>query len=340
MRLKTTFLKKSRTIPKQKRQGLVELNHTKLSIRKQCILLDVNRSTLYYQKALESESNIELMKDIQDLYEECPFYGYRRITKVLNKESPERLNAKRVYRLMGLLGIQAIYTKPNTSKPNRHHIKYPYLLRGLKIERPNQVWCSDITYIRLNGAWVYLIAIMDIFSRAILSWSLSNTMDAGFYVSALEEALKQFGKPEIFNTDQGSQYTSLAFTSVLKENGIQISMDGVGRAIDKVYIESFWQNIKYESVYLNPVERMSAMREQLRRYVEFYNTKRPHQSFGYETPWEVYSNEGGKGSEVKTPIWPFTPKEQSCQFSKDISSEESHNHNMIWIAESALKKSG
>ena len=269
------------------------------------------------------------MDKIEEIFEDLPFFGYRRITEMVSRDIQERVNHKRVYRLMRLMGLQAVFTQPNTSKPNRQHLKYPYLLRGLKVERPNQVWVSDITYIRLMGSWVYLVAIMDLHSRKILSWKLSNTMSAGFCVEALEEALTKYGKPEIFNTDQGSQYTSLAFTSVLRENQIEISMDGVGRAIDNVYIERFWRSVKYELIHLNVSQRMTELRLKLEKYIYFYNQRRPHQALRYATPEEAYSELTKTRRGVRSPIWAFTPKDRNCEFDEVSASDIAREYSNI-----------
>lgn len=235
----------------------------------------------------ESGQNLELMRLIDQQYLETPWYGARQMTRHLRREG-HAVNRKRIARLMQLMGLSAIYQKPNTSKPHPQHKVYPYLLRGLTIDRPNQVWCADISYIPLRRGFLYLVAIMDWASRKVLSWRLSNTMDADFCVAALEEALGRYGTPEIFNTDQGSQFTSDAFTQVLKDAGIRISMDGKGRWMDNVMIERLWRSLKYECIYLHAFETGSQVREGLKRWVDLYNTRRPHSSLDGKTPDEAY----------------------------------------------------
>lgn len=235
----------------------------------------------------ESAQNLELMRLIDQQYLETPWYGARQMTRHLRRED-HAVNRKRIGRLMQAMGLSAIYQKPNTSKPHPQHKIYPYLLRGLTIDRPNQVWCADISYIPLRRGFLYLVAIMDWSSRKVLSWRLSNTMDADFCVAALEEALGRYGTPEIFNTDQGSQFTSDAFTQVLKDAGVRISMDGKGRWMDNVMIERLWRSLKYECIYLHAFETGSQVREGLRRWIDLYNTRRPHSSLDDKTPDEAY----------------------------------------------------
>ena len=258
------------------------------SVRRQCELINLTRSTLYIQpRAGESEENLELMQRIDEIYTEYPFYGSRKITVVLVREG-YRVNRKRVYRLMDLMGLQSIAPKPNTSKKHPQHKVYPYLLRGVKIERVNQVWSTDITYIRVGRGFAYLVAVIDWFSRNVLSWRLSNTMDTAFCIEALDEALKKYGRPEIFNSDQGSQFTSEAFTSVLKKHDIAISMDGRGRALDNVFVERLWRSVKYEEVYIKQYQTMRDAKLGLSAYFRFYNHERPHQSLNNRTPMEIY----------------------------------------------------
>ncbi len=228
-----------------------------------------------------------LMRLLDEQYTKTPFYGVPRMTVWL-KEQGYNINRKRVERLMRLMGLKAIYPKKNTSKASKQHKKYPYLLKGIEIDSPNQVWSSDITYIRLNKGFLYLTAIIDWHSRYILSWEISNTLDSRFCVEALENALMQ-GKPEIFNTDQGVQFTSESYTSVLKENNILISMDGKGRALDNIMIERFWRSVKYEEVYLKNYETTLAAIHGLNRYIHFYNKERPHQSLNYRVPFSVHA---------------------------------------------------
>ena len=265
---------------------MLERGHSSISIRRQCSLLGLNRSTAYYEKRPESPVNAALCEAIREQYEKTPFYGVPRMTEHLRRAG-RPVGPKRVRRLMRLMGLRAIYPKRRLSAPNKAHKVYPYLLRGVKIKRPDQVWATDITYIRLKEGHAYLTAVMDWASRYVLSWELSNTLDASFCVETLEEALA-ISKPEIFNSDQGSQYTGEAFTGRLKEAGIQISMDGKGRALDNVIVERFWRSVKYEEVYLHDYASMSEARKGLERYFRFYNRERPHQSLGWRTPAETY----------------------------------------------------
>lgn len=234
-----------------------------------------------------NEENLVLMDLIDRQYLYTPFYGRPKMAEYLRRLG-HLINPKRVSRLMRLMGLRGIIARLNTSKPNPKHPIYPYLLRGLDIIRPNQVWGADITYVRLKRGFMYLVAIIDIYSRKIVSWQLSNTLDTEFCVESLENALQE-AKPEIFNTDQGSQFTSYAFTDVLKSNDIRISMDGKGRALDNVFMERFWRSIKYECLYLKQFETVSDLRQAIRQYVAFYNHRRFHQSLDYKTPQEVYS---------------------------------------------------
>jgi putative transposase len=245
----------------------------------------LSRSTWYYRPGQgESAENLELMRLLDEQYMRTPFYGSRRMTQWLRSEQGWEVNRKRVQRLMQQMGIEAIYAKPRLSQPAPGHRIYPYLLRGLKIERPNQVWSTDITYIRLRGGFVYLVAIMDWFSRYVMAWEVSATLETSFCVSALEWALRTGGAPEIFNSDQGSQFTSEEFTERLRARGIQISMDGRGRALDNVFVERLWRSVKYEEVYLKDYDGMKDATDNLSRYFRFYNHERPHQSLGYRTP--------------------------------------------------------
>ena len=258
-----------------------------LPIKRQCVLLDVPRSTFYHVPQPVSTEELELMRLIDRCHMELPFYGSRRIKGWLEDEG-YIVNRKRIQRLMRTMGITAIYPKKKLSEPNRAHETYPYLLRNLKIDRTNQVWAADITYLPMARGFVYLVAIMDWHSRKVLSWRLSNSMDSSFCVDALNEAIERYGKPEIFNTDQGSQFTSEDFTGVLKANGISISMDGRGRWMDNVFIERLWRSVKYEEVYLKAYEGMLDARRALHRYFEFYNERRRHQSLDNQTPDTVY----------------------------------------------------
>ncbi|HLC15939.1 MAG TPA: IS3 family transposase [Thermodesulfovibrionia bacterium] len=239
---------KKKLPPSETKRAMIELNHEQLSIRRQCDLLGLNRASLYYQPVPESKENLHLMRLIDEQYLKTPFFGSRRMTAWLAWEG-YFVNRKRVQRLMRLMGIEAVYSRPHTSKANPSHKVYPYLLRDLDIVRPNQVWSTDITYIPMPRGYMYLVAIIDWYSRYVLSWKLSNTMDVGFCLDALEEALK-LGKPTIFNSDQGSQFTSLEFTGRLEAEEIAISMDGRGRALDNIFVERLWRSVKYEDIYI------------------------------------------------------------------------------------------
>ena len=266
---------------------MIEPGHPELSIVQQCRLLSLNRSSYYYQPKGETALNLELMRLIDEQHLETPCYGARQMTRHLRRLG-YRVSRTRTGRLMRLMGLSAIYQKPKTSKPHPQHKIYPYLLRGVTIDRPNQVWCADISYIPMRRGFLYLVAIMDWASRKVLSWRLSNTMDVDFCVAALEEALSCYGKPEIFNTDQGSQFTSEAFTDALNGAGIRISMDGKGRWVDNVMIERLWRSLKYECIYLRAFETGSEVRQGLRRWINLYNSRRPHSSLDDRTPDEAY----------------------------------------------------
>ena len=266
---------------------MVESENSKLSIRSQCRLLSLSRSSYYLQPKGESVENLALMRRIDEIYLSHPYFGSRRMTYVLKAEG-HQVSRHRVRRLMRLMGIQAIHPKPKTSLGNKEHTVYPYLLRDLSIDRSNQVWCTDITYIPMKRGFMYLTAIMDWHSRKVLSWRLSNTLDARFCVEALEEALQIYGKPEIFNTDQGAQYTSEEFTKVLKNHGIKISMDGKGRWMDNVMIERLWRSVKQECVYLQEFDSIKELKKSLKNWFEFYNHERPHATFDGRKPSDVY----------------------------------------------------
>jgi len=270
------------------KRGCIEPAHPKLSIARQCELIGLARSS-YYRHGSEEESaeNLGLMRLIDEEYTRHPFYGSRKMRDYLRRLD-QAVNRKRVRRLMRRMGLASVAPKPSTSKPAPAHKIYPYLLRGLAITAPDQVWCSDFTYIRLPGGFVYLTVVMDWFSRYVLSWEVSITMDEAFCVSALQSALRRHPHPRIFNTDQGSQYTGEAFTGELKSHDIQISMDGKGRAMDNIFVERLWRSVKYEEVYLKDYASVTELRQSLKRYFEFYNHERPHQSFDANTPAEVY----------------------------------------------------
>ena len=265
---------------------MIEPEHSQLSIRRQCELVGLNRSTYYYTPAQESELNLSLMRLIDKQYTRTPFYGWPRMTAHLRRQGHE-INHKRVQRLMSKMGLQAVYPKRRTSIPAKGHKVYPYLLRHLAIIRPNQVWSTDITYIPMRHGFMYLVAVIDWYSRYVLSWELSNTLDGLFCLDALDQALAQ-AQPDIFNTDQGAQFTALAFTSRLETAGIRISMDGRGRALDNVFVERLWRSVKYEHVYLYEYEKVPELEKGLREYFTFYNQERPHQSLSYQTPAEVH----------------------------------------------------
>ena len=262
--------------------------YSRLSVVRQSKLLGLNRSAIYYQRKGESPQNLELMRLIDQQFMDTPYYGSRQMARWLRRQG-HKVNRKRVARLMRLMGLSAIYQKPNTSKPHPDHEVYPYLLRGVEVTRPNQVWCTDITYIPMSRGFLYLVAIMDWATRAVLSWRLSNTMDSNFCIQALEEALKRYGKPEIFNSDQGSQFTSFAFTNVLREAGVKISMDGKGRCLDNMFIERLWRSLKYECVYLKAFDTGLVARREIGGWFKKYNWDRPHSSLADDrTPMEVY----------------------------------------------------
>jgi putative transposase len=258
-----------------------------LPVTSQCELLEVARSTVYYQPTPTPQGDIDLMRRIDQIHLGYPFLGSRRIVDAL-AEAGIVVNRKKVQRLMRLMGLAALYPKPRTTIPTVGHRIYPYLLRGLTIDRPNQVWCADVTYLPMAHGFLYLVAIMDWYSRKVLSWRLSNTMDPSFCVDALTAAIDAYGAPEMFNTDQGSQFTSDAFTGVLNQHRITISMDGRGRWMDNIFIERLWRSVKYEEVYLKAYENGTQARQGLADYFVFYNSRRRHQSLSRRTPDEVY----------------------------------------------------
>jgi putative transposase len=264
----------------------VEPGHLEISLRRQCALLGVNRSGLYYQPTGESAENLRLMRLIDEEYTRRPFYGSRRMTVWL-REQGYAVNRKRVARLMAAMGIEAVYPKPKLSRPGEEHKIYPYLLEGVEVTRVNQVWSTDITYIRMSEGFLYLVAVMDWFSRFVLSWALSLTMEVGFCLEALKRALRR-GRPEIFNSDQGSQFTTEKFTGELEAHGIAVSMDGRGRCLDNIFIERLWRSLKYEEVYLRDYRLVPEARAGIGNWFRFYNHERPHQSLGYRTPAGLY----------------------------------------------------
>ena len=268
---------------------MIEPQNKKINLSKQCELIELPRSSYYRtpQIGIENDENLMLMRLIDEEYMRHPFYGSRKLCQWLCQRGYQ-VNRKRVQRLMRKMGIASIAPKPNTSKGNKAHKIYPYLLKNFDINKSNQVWCTDITYIRLKHGFVYLVAIMDWYSRKVLSWEVSNTMDDSFCISALERAIRLHGQPDIFNTDQGSQFTSNNFTRVLKDNHIKISMDGKGRWADNVFIERLWRSVKYENIYINSYENIGSLQKGLRQYFQFYNSERAHQSFEYRTPDNQY----------------------------------------------------
>jgi putative transposase len=248
--------------------------------------MGIHRSGLYYRPRAAYKSELEIMRLIDEQFTQTPFYGARRLCVVL-RDKGVIVNRKKMRRLMRQMGLEAIYPKPNLSAGNKMHKKYPYLLKEFLIDRPGQVWSEDITYIPLEQGFGYLTAIIDWFSRYVLSWKLSNLLDTDFCLEALEEALR-VGRPEIFNTDQGVQFTSAEFTNILENNGIAISMDGKGRALDNIFVERLWRSVKYEDIYLKDYKTMQDAQEGLKKYFEYYNLKRPHQSLNYKRPYEVH----------------------------------------------------
>ena len=271
------------------RRCLIEPEHPHISIVRQCELLEISRSSYYYEPCPESAENLALMRQIDEQYLETPFYGSRRMTAYLQADG-HPVNHKRIGRLMRLMGLEALYQKPRTSIPNKEHIVYPYLLRNVPIERVSQVWSTDITYVPMHRGFLYLTAIIDWYSRYVLSWRLSNSMDGSFCREALLEALERYGTPEIFNTDQGAQFTSPQFTSILLSHNVRISMDGRGRALDNVFCERLWRSVKYECLYLRVLETVPEVREALTWYFDLHNNRKPHQALKYTTPKAVFEN--------------------------------------------------
>jgi putative transposase len=258
-----------------------------LTVCRQCELLGLPRSSYYYEPATESAENLRLMRLIDEQYLQCPFYGSRRMTVWLKEDQHEAVNRKRIQRLLRLMRLEVLYPKPNLSAAGRNHKVYPYLLRGVPIERADQVWSTDITYIPLAHGFMYLAAVIDWYSRYVLAWRLSNTLDGDFCLEMLEEALRQ-GKPEVFNTDQGVQFTAQAWTSRLEAAGVRVSMDGKGRCLDNVFVERLWRSLKYEEIYPHRYETVPALHTGLVRYLTFYNEERRHQALDYRTPAMVY----------------------------------------------------
>ena len=266
---------------------MVEKGNPKLSIGEQCKLLSLSRPSFYYQPKGETALNLMLMRQIDEQFLETPFFGVRQMTWHLRNEG-NLVNEKRIRRLMRLMGLMSIYQKPNTSKAAKGHKTYPYLLKGLRVTRPNQIWAVDITYIPMRRGFLYLVAIIDWFTRKVLAWRLSNTLEVDFCVEALNEAMAKYGTPEIMNTDQGSQFTSFVWTDCLRRSGVRISMDGKGRFLDNIFVERLWRSLKYECVYLHACETGSEARAGIRKWMEFYNHKRPHTAHGGQPPAVVY----------------------------------------------------
>jgi len=282
-----TGLKKNQVCNVKEKRQLIDKNNEYVSVKRQCELLDLNRSSFYYQSTeTEDAYTLLLMQLIDEQFTRTPFYGVRRIRAWLVNQG-HIISKKRVRRIMLKMRLVAIYPKPSLSKPNANHSVYPYLLRGLEINRVDQVWSTDITYIRLHQGFIYLVAVIDWHSRYILSWSISTTLEIEFCIDALERSLRR-GTPDIFNSDQGSQFTSPRFTESLLSKGIQISMDGRGRALDNIFIERLWRSLKYEEVYLHDYSNVAEARAGISNYIKFYNEERLHQSLDYKTPEQVY----------------------------------------------------
>lgn len=268
------------------RRALLDPEHS-LSLRRQCELLTVCRAGLYYEPVSPDAEELSLMRHLDELHLERPFFGSRMMTQTLKRQGLP-VNRKRVQRLMRLMGLESMAPQPSTSFPSPDHPVYPYLLRGLIIDRINQVWASDITYIPMARGFAYLVAIIDWYSRRVLAWRLSNSMETSFCLEALQEALARFGSPEIFNTDQGAQFTADSFTGALRARGIKVSMDGKGRFVDNIFVERLWRSLKYEAVYLNPYDSVADARAGIGQYLTFFNDERPHQALGYQTPSSFY----------------------------------------------------
>jgi putative transposase len=273
-------------VASEAKRSLIEPSHPAIRLRRQCELIGLPRASYYYAPAGESELNLHLMRLIDEQYLKTPFYGWPKMTDYLRRQG-YAVNHKRVQRLMQRMGLRAICPQPKTTIASPEHKVYPYLLRGLKLSRPNEVWSADITYVPLQQGFMYLVAIIDWFSRYVLAWQLSNTLDGRFCLDALQQALV-LGSPAIFNTDQGVQFTALPFTTCLEDAGVRISMDGRGRALDNIFIERLWRSVKYEDIYLKDYASVPDLDAGLASYFRFYNDERPHQSLGYRTPAEVH----------------------------------------------------
>ena len=294
------------------RKAMIAPGRPGLSLSRQCRLLSISRASFYYAPRGESPENLALMRRIDELFLKSPFYGSRQMVRQLRRDGVW-VGRHRVRRLMRLMGLAAIYQTPRTSTPHPAHRVYPYLLRDVAVERPDHVWCADITYIQVRRGFLYLVAIMDWATRHVLAWRLSNTMDARFCIEALRDAMAKYGKPAIFNTDQGSQFTSLDFTGVLTDAEIAISMDGRGRCMDNIFIERLWRSLKYEAVYLHEMTDGFAAERVIGAWIKFYNTERPHSALDGETPAEAYS--AGKPVDMmdKADALPTSPQAQQQQ---------------------------
>jgi putative transposase len=268
------------------KRTMIDPKHPDISIRRQCDLIGLNRSSFYMKPASESSLNLELMRQIDEQYLKTPFYGVRRMTVILQRQG-YKVNHKRIARLMRIMGVQALFPRKDLSQSAQGHQIYPYLLRGVKIQHVNQVWSTDITYVPMTQGFMYLVAIIDWWSRYVLTWRLSNTLDGDFCLATLKQVLEH-GQPEIFNTDQGAQFTAKDFTQYLLDADVKISMDGKGRALDNIFVERLWRSVKYEDIYLKNYESVPALQKGLQDYFQFYNYERPHQSLNYRVPAEVY----------------------------------------------------
>ena len=298
-----------------KRKAMITRDHPDLSLSQQCQVLAISRSSFYYTPKGESPENLALMRRIDEVFLKYPFYGSRQMVRQLRREGI-CVGRHRVRRLMHLMGLEAIYQAPKTSTPHPAHRIYPYLLKGMVIDRPNQVWCADITYIPVQRGFLYLVAIMDWATRHVLAWRLSNTMDVRFCLEALNEALARYGKPEIFNTDQGSQFTSFDFTGLLKAAEVTISMDGRGRCMDNIFIERLWRSLKYEAVYLHELTDGFKAEQVIGDWVNFYNTERPHSVHDGQTPAEAYGN--GRPMDMMDKAIALTTSPQAQQQQQDV----------------------
>ena len=290
---------------------MIDHDSKDFSVREQCRILGINRSGLYYEARLLTEETLKIMRLLDEEHTRHPFYGVPKMTEFLRRKG-YRVGRDRVRTLLRSMGLEAVYPKPKTSIKAKDHKIYPYLLKDVEVIRPNQVWSADITYIRLEEGFVYLVAIVDWYSRYLISWRVSNTMDTNFCVEALEEALK-YARPEIFNTDQGSQFTSMAFTGILEKNGISISMDAKGRVFDNIFIERLWRTVKYENIYIKGYKTIPDLKTGLIEYFDFYNGERYHQNLDYKTPWEVYI-----GKQVSTELKLLTKKEKNGKKERNV----------------------